>query len=133
MQIPHFEEAVNEIAKSDSRYNTAAYVHLKDGLDFTINRIKENEKGTTRHVDALELLEGIRDYSIEEYGPMAATLLTEWGINTCDDIGEMVYQLIDCGMFGKQESDTREAFANPFNLISSLEEPFIPKKPKKTT
>ncbi len=132
MQIPHFEEAIEEIIEHDDRYDFDAYLHLKDSLDFAVKKLRDSDEGA-RHVDALELLHGVRDFTLEQYGPMSATLLEEWGITSCNDIGEMVYQLIECGMFGKQESDRRDAFNNPFDLKSDLEKPFLPKKLQKVS
>ena len=55
---------------------------------------------------------------------MASTMMSEWGIRSCGDIGKMVFQLIEEGVFGKQDSDTPEDFAELFPLIETLEAPF---------
>lgn len=42
----------------------------------------------------------------------------------------MVFLLIEEGVFGKQDSDTREDFAELFPLHEALDAPFLPgKKP----
>ena len=53
--------------------------------------------------------------------------MKEWGIRQCRDIGEMVFQLIDEGMFGKQDSDSLDDFSEIFDLEDALAEPFLPK------
>ena len=63
---------------------------------------------------------------------MASTMMTEWGITSCSDIGAMVFQLIEEGVFGKQDSDTLEDFSEIFPLIETLEAPFKPKNELKT-
>ena len=60
---------------------------------------------------------------------MASTMMSEWGINSCTDIGTIVFQLIDEGVFGKQDSDTLEDFAELFPLMETLDAPFRPKQP----
>ena len=92
----------------------------------------ESNDGKHRHVAASELLIGFRDLAIQEFGPMASTMMTEWGIKSCSDIGAMVFQLIEEGVFGKQDSDTLEDFSEIFPLIETLEAPFKPKNELKT-
>jgi uncharacterized repeat protein (TIGR04138 family) len=128
MQPTQFTDAVEAISSNQESYDSGAYYFLKDALDFTVRRVMESNDGKHRHVAASELLVGFRDFAIQEFGPMASTMMTEWGINTCSDIGSMVFELITEGVFGKQDSDTREDFSEIFPLIESLEAPFSPSK-----
>lgn len=128
MQPTQFTDAVDAISSKQESYDSGAYYFLKDVLDFTVRRAMESNDGKHRHVAASELLIGFRDFAIQEFGPMASTMMTEWGVTTCSDIGSMVFQLIEEGVFGKQDSDTREDFSEIFPLIESLEAPFSPSK-----
>lgn len=127
MQPTQFMDAVQAICSRDQRYDVGAYFFLKEALDFTVRRAMESNEGEHRHVAASELLIGFRDLAIQEFGPMASTMMLEWGIKSCSDIGIMVFQLIDEGVFGKQDSDTQEDFAELFPLIETLEAPFKPR------
>ena len=60
MTTPTFEDAVSRIVQKDSRFSERAYAFLKDALDFTMQRIEEQEAGSQRHVSGQELLEGFR-------------------------------------------------------------------------
>lgn len=79
-----------------------------------------------RHVSGKELLEGFRDHALEQYGPMAATLMDEWGVKECRDVGNMVFLMIEEQVFGKQESDKPEDFDKVFDFRRALREPFMP-------
>ena len=127
MQPTQFTDAVEAISSEHQGYDSGAYYFLKDTLDFTVRRVMESNDGKHRHVAASELLIGFRDLAIQEFGPMASTMMTEWGITSCSDIGAMVFQLIEEGVFGKQDSDTLEDFSEIFPLIETLEAPFKPK------
>ncbi len=126
MQALHFEQSVASILRRDSRYDAQAYHFLKDSLDFTLRRLIESNGGQARHVTGKELLEGFRDHAIEQFGPMAATLMDEWGVNECGDVGNMVFRMIEEQVFGKQESDKPEDFERVFDLRGSLRAPFEP-------
>mgnify|MGYP000161787274 FL=1 len=128
MQPTQFTDAVEAISSNQESYDSGAYYFLKDALDFTVRRVMESNDGKHRHVAASELLVGFRDFAIQEFGPMASTMMTEWGITSCSDIGAMVFQLIEEGVFGKQDSDTLEDFSEIFPLIETLEAPFSPSK-----
>jgi len=127
MQPIHFEESVVSILKREKRYDGQAYFFLKDALDFTLKRFSEGNKGQGRHVSGKELLEGFRDHALEQFGPMGATLMDEWGITECRDVGNMVFQMIEEQVFGRQESDRPEDFNEVFDFRKSLREPFLPK------
>ncbi len=127
MQAMQFEQSVVSILKRDKRFDPHAYFFLKDALDFTLKRIAESNGGKARHVSGPELLEGCRDYALEQFGPMASTLMTEWSIRKCQDVGDMVFNLIDEQVFGKQESDRKEDFSEVFDFEASLIVPFLPK------
>ena len=57
---------------------------------------------------------------------MARTVLKTWGINRCEDVGEMVFHLIEVGAFGKTEEDTRDDFANGYDFDDAFHKPFLP-------
>lgn len=128
MQAMRFDAAVENILHRDKRFEAGAYFFLKEALDFTLKRTRE-EHGEERHVSGKELLHGYRDYALQEFGPMARTLLREWGVHTCSDVGDMVFHLIEEGMFGKQDSDTKEDFRDHFDFDEAFQQPFLPAQP----
>lgn len=128
MQAMQFEQSVVNILKREKRFDPHAYFFLKDALDFTLKRIAEENGGRARHVSGPELLAGYRDFALEQFGPMASTLMKEWGIRKCQDVGDMVFLLIDEQVFGKQDSDRREDFSEVFDFEESLETPFLPSR-----
>jgi uncharacterized repeat protein (TIGR04138 family) len=126
VQAVQFEQSVASILRKDARYDAQAYFFLKDALDFTLKRAADSHGGQIRHVSGAELLTGFRDFALEQFGPMASTLMHEWGVRNCRDVGEMVFLLIDEQVFGKQESDRLEDFDGKFDLRESLTRPFLP-------
>lgn len=128
MQAIQFEQSVRSILERNTRFDPHAFFFLKDALDFTLKRVAAANGGQARHVSGPELLEGFRDFALDQFGPMATTLLNEWGIRQCQDVGDMVFLLIEEQVFGKQDSDKPEDFAGDFDLHESLERPFLPSR-----
>jgi uncharacterized repeat protein (TIGR04138 family) len=129
MQKIGFAEALDSIVASDPRYQRDAYVFLRDALDFTTKQQKKVRGATVRHVSGPELLGGVRQYALKEFGPMVMTVFDSWGIHSCEDIGNMVFNLIDAGIFGKTEEDSIEDFKNVYDFDEAFVKPFAPEKP----
>ena len=129
MQKIGFTEALDSIVARDPRYARDAYVFLRDSLDFTTKQQKKIKGATVRHVAGPELLEGVRQYALQEFGPMVMTVFSSWGIHCCEDIGHMVFNLIEAGIFGKTEEDSLEDFKNVYDFEAAFVKPFTPAKP----
>ena len=134
-----FAETVEKIVEKDPRYARAAYYFLRMGLDHTVKKVKADPKraanvqeGKENHVSGQELLEGIREFALEQYGPMAFTLLGNWGVRASANFGDIVFNLIDAKVFGKTENDSLEDFQNGFDFQEALVTPYLPESRKKS-
>lgn len=130
MQPVHFDQALRNICKRDDRFHPEAYDFLKQALDYTVTQHQKSENSPDHHVTASELLVGFKNLAIKEFGPMASTLFEEWGITSCEDIGDMVFMLIEEGMFGKQDSDSRDDFRNIYDFQEAFVTPYLPRSVK---
>jgi uncharacterized repeat protein (TIGR04138 family) len=98
MQEVSFEEALEIITIKDPRYPREAYLFVREALDHTQRvLVKEKHLDGTRHVSGQELLAGIRDFARAQFGPMAMMVLEEWGIHSCQDFGELVFNMVETG------------------------------------
>jgi uncharacterized repeat protein (TIGR04138 family) len=79
-----------------------------------------------RHVTGAELLGGLRVYALDQFGPMAKSILNSWGIKTSRDFGAIVFNLIDHKVFSKTESDRIEDFEGVFDFDDAFVIPFLP-------
>lgn len=127
MQKIGFSEAVEGIVATDNRYAPEAYCFLRDALDFTLKLRKKSTKDeAARHVSGQELTEGVRQFALKEFGPMALTVFEYWGIRKTDDMGEIVFNLINVGIFGKSEYDNIDDFKNGYDFHETFVKPFLP-------
>src|SRR5438477_12733056 len=128
MQKIGFAEALDSIAASDPSYQRDDYAFLRDALDFTTKKQKKVKGVSVRHVTGPELLDGVRQYALKEFGPLVMTVFDNWGIHSCEDIGNMVFNLIGAGVFGKTEEDAIQDFKNVYNFKEAFVTPFAPAK-----
>lgn len=126
-----FEEAVEKIVTSNTRYAADAYRFVKEALDYTIKmqRRRKSRHAEPQHVTGQELLEGVRRYALAEFGPMARTIFEHWGIRRCEDFGEIVFNLVDAGIFGKTDTDNRADFQGGYDFEDAFDKPFRPSRP----
>lgn len=122
-----FSEVVELIRAEDSRYDKAAYYFVRQGLDHTLKSLQSDSGSNSNHVRGQELLIGIRNFALEQYGPMAFTLLKHWGIHQCRDFGDIVFNLVEFGVLGKTENDRREDFTGGYDFYDAFVVPFLPK------
>ena len=74
-----FNEVINVIRKEDPRYARGAYYFLRQALDFSINKMrKQGGLAQSNHLTGQQLLEGIRLFALDQYGPMARLVLECW-------------------------------------------------------
>jgi uncharacterized repeat protein (TIGR04138 family) len=73
-----------------------------------------------RHVSGQQLCEAARRYGLQQYGYLAPTVLATWGIRATDDIGAIVFNMIDIGQMRKTRSDKREDFQGVYEFAEGF-------------
>jgi uncharacterized repeat protein (TIGR04138 family) len=127
MQEVNFDEVLEKILAQDPRFARDAYYFLREALDFTQKLISKENKGDARHhITGQELLDGLRQFALQQYGPMAATVFEEWGVRHCKDFGEMVFNMVENGLLTKTEKDSRDDFRDGYDFTDAFRKPFWP-------
>ena len=114
-----FRRAINEVRKKDNRYEIEAYHFIFEALNHTLSKI-----GQRRHISGKELLEGIKDLAIKEFGYMSRIVFERWGVESTEDFGQMVFNLVDSGLMGKTDTDTIEDFKDVYDFKKVFEDSY---------
>ena len=126
MQEINFDEAVDSILAKDRRFTRDAYVFVREALDFTQKLVVKEARGGIRHVSGQELLDGIRKFALEQFGPMVVTVFEEWGVKNCRDFGDIVFNMVEIGLLAKTDKDTRADFQDGYDFTDAFRKPFWP-------
>ena len=118
------------ITQRDPRYDLEAYLFLREALEFTVQKLKKANRGPLRHVTGAELAEGFREYAMEQFGPLTFAVLANWGMHRTEDIGAIVFNLVEAGELGKTEQDHPQDFNNLYDFQEAFQRPFLPLKSK---
>jgi uncharacterized repeat protein (TIGR04138 family) len=136
------DHPIAQLLRRDTRYRLDAYVFVFEALRFAQQecggasqaggKASPGDAGgeEIRHVTGQQLCEAIRRYALQQYGPLAKTVLNHWGVHSTGDIGEIVFSLIDVGQMKKTDSDRREDFDDVFDFDDGLREAFEPSAPE---
>jgi uncharacterized repeat protein (TIGR04138 family) len=110
-----FCQVVEQICSKDARYKPDSYEFVLQALSFTQKEFKKDG-----HVSGQELLEGIRKFTLAQYGPMAKTVLQHWGITRTSDFGNIVFNMIEHKLLSKTESDTHQDFEEVYDFETAF-------------
>lgn len=104
-------DLIDKMLKKDIRYQREAYNFVFEALDYTLKQI-----GERRHINGGELLDGIRNYALQQFGPLAKMVFNKWGVSRTDDFGEIVFNLVEVGLMGKTEGDSKDDFKDRYDF-----------------
>ncbi|MBU0755702.1 MAG: hypothetical protein KJ645_11225 [Planctomycetes bacterium] len=121
------EDQLEAIALEDGRYAPNAYRFIFDSLDYILLCLGRQHKPVgDRHISVEQLLDGVRQCALDHFGPLSRLVLESWGVFRTEDIGEIVFNLVECGLLNKQETDLKEDFAGGFDFRDVFEENYTP-------
>jgi len=105
------EEAFDKIGQKDARYHERGLLFVLAALEFAQTRLPAR-----RHLNGGELAWACRDFALEQFGLLAPTVLEHWGIKTTEDLGRIVFLLIEVGLLAQQPSDRIEDFDRVYDF-----------------
>jgi len=119
-------EAANKlesIVAGDPRYRVEAYKFVLEAVSVALMMATPiGEFWHQRHISGRDLLEALRVMARMRYGSRAKATLKNWGVSRCEDFGEIVFNLVNSGMLGKQAEDRREDFSGGYSFDEAFPE-----------
>lgn len=117
---------IEDLVKRDPRYPLEAYEFIFAALTHTqvmLGRRPVYEPGAEEeqhHVSGQQLMLGVRDLALREFGMLARTVFRMWNVNSTGDFGNMVFNLIDAGLMSKTDRDDLSDFQEVYDLDEAL-------------
>lgn len=93
------------------RYSPQSYFFVFEVFESIFHKL-----GQQRHVTGQELAEYFLDYGTEKFGPLRDMVFKFWGIKSSEDLGEIVYNLINSNLLKKLATDTKGDFSGIFRI-----------------
>jgi uncharacterized repeat protein (TIGR04138 family) len=110
------DEVLDRLQERNPRFHARSYIFVLQALHSVIQALD-----APRHVTGQELAQGVRELALERFGPMARTVLEHWGIHATEDVGGVVFAMVEQGILIKQEGDHPEDFTDVFDFEEAFE------------
>jgi uncharacterized repeat protein (TIGR04138 family) len=113
------DDVMGRIRAHGGRYHERAYLFLLGTIEFLQSRLE-----VRRHVTAAELAWACRDFALQQYGLLAPVVLAHWGIARTDDLGRIVYTLVEVGLLVTQPGDHESDFNAVYQFTDAFGESY---------
>ncbi|NNF12553.1 MAG: hypothetical protein HKN72_04995 [Gemmatimonadetes bacterium] len=115
-ELQFADEVLDQLQERNPRFHPRSYVFVLQALHSVIQSLDE-----PRHITGRELTEGVRELAIGQYGPLARTVLEHWGIHETEDVGRVVFAMVEQGILVKEDDDNPQDFENLFDFEEAFE------------
>ena len=107
------------------RYHIDAYRFVFDALQFMQEKLEKSQAASTddesAHISGPQLLEGVREVALDRFGLMAKAVFAHWGIDSTDDFGRIVFEMVERGEMRKTEQDRISDFYSVYQFDEALD------------
>jgi uncharacterized repeat protein (TIGR04138 family) len=150
MPTMDLDASLRTICRRDGRYKAEAYQFVLEALDHTLTRRSAAASGGSpgaaspspppatpspglsrtgsstppSNVTGRDLLEGFRDLALERFGALAREVLRTWGVQRTDDVGALVFNMVEAGLLQKTSSDSPEDYRAVFDFEAAFDRGF---------
>lgn len=109
------DDVMARIRARGGQYHERAYLFVLATIEFLQNRLE-----VRRHVSGPELAWACRDFAQQQFGLLAQGVLTHWGITRTEDLGRIVFTLVEVGLLVTQPGDTESDFEGVYQFADAF-------------
>ena len=118
-ELQFADDVMARIRARGGRYDERAYLFVLATVEFLQARLP-----VRRHVSGAELAVACRDLALAQYGLLARQVLEHWGITRTEDLGRLVFTLVEVGLLVTQPGDREEDFAGVYDFQEAFSESY---------
>lgn len=118
-ESPKPQHALQALQQQYPEYDSKVYGFTLMALQKVVEDI-----GEKRHLQAAELANGVVELAHDEFGPLASEVLQSWGLETTEDLGEVVFAMVETGIMGARKEDRQADFEELFDLHQRLQQEY---------
>ncbi len=122
------EARIARVAQNHPQYAHEAYCYIANAVRVIAQEIQEKESGEQparkRHISIAELLDGLREHLLKDFGRLAIDILGAWHVHTTADFGNLVYNLVEGGVLSLSAEDSIADFYKQYSFHDAFVAPF---------
>ena len=109
------EDVLARIRARGGQYHERGYLFVLATIEFLQSRLE-----VRRHVTGAELAWACRDFAQQQFGLLAQGVLAHWGISRTEDIGRIVFTLVEIGFLVTQPGDHESDFEGVYQFADGF-------------
>lgn len=106
---------MEQIRLREPRFHERGYLFVLAALEYVQARRSER-----RHITGAELAQAVRELAIGRFGVLAQDVLEHWGIRRTEDIGDVVFAMVEQGLLAAQPNDSRDDFVDLYDFDAAF-------------
>lgn len=110
------EEVLVRLRERNPGFHPRAYLLVLHALEHAMEGLPRR-----RHITGRELSEAVRKVALARFGLLTRIVLGHWGIHSTEDVGRVVFALVESGVLVKQEADRLEDFQGVYDFEDAFE------------
>lgn len=114
-ELQFADDVMARIRSRGGRYHERAYLFVLGTIEFLQTRLDAR-----RHVTGGELAWACRDFARQQFGLLAPVVLAHWGITRTEDIGRIVFTLVEVGLLVTQPGDAESDFEAVYQFADAF-------------
>lgn len=118
-ELQFADDVMARIRARGGRYDERAYLFVLATVEFLQSRL-----AVRRHVSGAELAVACRDLALTQFGLLARQVLEHWGITRTEDLGRVVFTLVEVGLLVTQPGDREEDFAGVYDFQEAFSDTY---------
>ena len=115
-ELQFADEILDQLQERNPRFHARSYEFVLHALHSVIRTLDE-----PRHITGNELANGVQELALSRYGPLARTVLEHWGIHETEDVGRVVFAMVEQGILVKEDEDDQQDFTDLFDFEEAFE------------
>jgi uncharacterized repeat protein (TIGR04138 family) len=114
-ELQFADDVMARIRSRGGQYHERAYLFVLGTIEFLQTRLE-----VRRHVTAAELAWACRDFARQQFGLLAPVVLAHWGITRTEDLGRIVFTLVEVGLLVTQPGDAESDFQAVYQFADAF-------------
>lgn len=114
-ELQFADDVMARIRSRGGRYHERAYLFVLGTIEFLQSRLEAR-----RHVTGVELAWACRDFARQQFGLLAPVVLAHWGITRTEDMGRIVFTLVEVGLLVTQPGDMESDFESVYQFADAF-------------
>jgi uncharacterized repeat protein (TIGR04138 family) len=114
-ELQFADDVLARIRARGGQYHERGYLFVLAAIEYLQSRLE-----VRRHVSGPELAWACREFALKQFGLMAESVLAHWGLTRTEDIGRIVFTLVDVGLLVTQPGDREGDFAQVYDFAQAF-------------